>query len=161
MNNKGFSILELMITLVIASVVIGLISTNISGLQKLASAFNEQAIFREQYLIFLLKFEEDYQSAEIHKGVNTSDPDELLFLLDLNEDNDFGDPGEKVSYRWNESKNRIDRKSGNGTYQAFLDGTDSFSWTPISTKPNCHLMKISSVFSESGYEINFCRAPIE
>ena len=153
--------MELMITLIITGLVIGLISTNINGLRKLASVFNEQAIFREQYLIFLLKFEEDYQTAEILNGLNTTNLDDLAFSFDLNRDEDFDDPGEKVSYMWNESRNRIDRKSGNGSYQAFLDGINSFSWTRISAIPVCHRMQITSVFNESGYETKFCRALIE
>lgn len=161
MKSKGFSILELMITLIITGVVIGLISTNINSLRKLAWAFNEQAIFREQYLIFLLKFEEDYQTAEVKNGLNTTNLDDLIFSFDLNGDEDFEDPGERVSYRWNKSRSRIDRKSGNGSYQAFLDGIDSLSWNRISIVPVCHRMKVNSMFNESGYEIKFCRAPTE
>ena len=161
MNNDGFSILELMITLIITSIVVGLLSTNISGIKKLASAFNEQAIFREQYLIFLLKFEEDYQLAEIQKDMSRSDLDELAFMFDLNKDEDYEDPGERVSYKWNEAKNRVDRKSGNGSYQAFLDGIESFSWKRISIMPVCHQMTIISVFNESGYGIDFCRASMD
>lgn len=161
MKNNGFSILELMITLLVTAVVVGLLSSNISGLKKLASLFNEQALFREQYLIFLLKFEEDYQSAETHEGVSTSNLDDLSFMFDLNRDEDFDDPGEKVSYRWNESRNRIDRKSGSGSYQAFLDGINSFSWKPSSGTPVCHQMIIKSIYNDSGYKIDFCRKPSE
>ena len=82
--------MELMITLVITGIIIGLISSNLNGLKKLASRFNEQAVFREQYLIFLLKFEEDYQAGDLQfeKGITLLDS--LNFQSDLNMDGDLG-----------------------------------------------------------------------
>ncbi len=157
MNRDGFSVVELMITIVITGIVVGLVSSNLTGLQKIATRFNEQAAFREQYLIFLLKFEEDYQQAEIKSNMEVASLDDLLFQTDLNLDGDNFDAGEKIAYRWNKKYKRIDRKSGNGSFQAFVESVDQFNWQRISNQPICHQLILSSVFTKAEYKVDHCR----
>ena len=156
-NKQGYSLIELMVTLVISSVLLAVVSQNFNGLNRVVQRFIENTVYREQYLIFLLKFEEDYHQSDYFVKDDLLKFDQLEFTFDLNGDGDRLDSGEKVAYRWNEDKNRIDRKSGNGSYQAFLDGVIAFTWTRTSTVPICYRMTTNSAFSQMISELNFCR----
>jgi prepilin-type N-terminal cleavage/methylation domain-containing protein len=158
MNSRGFSLIEVMIAIAIVGLVMGLVGTNFAGLQRIATRYNEQVVFNEQYLIFLLKFEEDYQQAEIKTNIDIGLLDDLTFQIDYNQDGNFDDPGERIAYRWNSSNKRIDRKSGNGSFQAFLDGIARFDWNRTSLSPICYRLKVVSTFNDAEKSIDYCRA---
>ncbi len=50
-GSRGFSLIEMMITIAMTGFVIGIVSLNMGGLTRIANKFNEQAAFKEQYLI--------------------------------------------------------------------------------------------------------------
>ncbi len=154
---KGFSLIEILVTILISSLLIGIFSASFPSLKRTANTFLEQTIFQEQYLVFLLKFEEEYQKAEICSQSDLDNLDLLVFQQDLNLDGDYSDSGERISYRWNSSEKRIDRKSGNGSFQALLDGVSNFSWNRIGGDPICHHQKITAVFNAKEKVILFCR----
>ncbi len=146
-----------MVTLVICSILMAVVSQNFAGLNRVVQRFIEGTTFREQYLIFLLKFEEDYHRSDYFAEEDLLNFDQLEFTYDTNGDGDRLDSGEKIAYRWNEQKNRIDRKSGNGSYQAFLDNVTAFTWNRTSLLPLCYQMNSSNAFSEVNKELVFCR----
>ena len=157
LKQTGYSLIELMVTLVICSILMAILSQNFGGLQRGVQRFIENTTYREQYLIFLLKFEEDYHRSDAFNDGDFSSFDQLGFTFDLNGDGDHLDSGENVAYRWNEKKKRIDRKSGKGSYQAFLDGVESLIWTRTSNFPLCYRLTISSVFSQTASVLDLCR----
>lgn len=157
MNIKGFSLVEVMIATAIASVAIGVISANFGSLKRLSDSFNYQVAYNEQMLIFLLKFEEDYHQSDLSNQDDQEGIKNLVFKLDHNFDGDYLDSGETISYRWNAENSRIDRKSGKGYFQSFLEGITSFSWTEISESPLCHEMIVKDVFKNLSKKIRFCR----
>ena len=138
-------------------ILIGVFSTSFPSLNRTANTFLEQTVFQEQYLIFLLKFEEDYQQADMFSPSDLENLEYLIFNQDLNLDGDYLDSGERISYRWNSGEKRIDRKSGDGGFQAFLDGITNFSWTQIGADPVCYQQKIKDVFGVKEKVISFCR----
>lgn len=161
MNERGFSLLEVMVTVVIVGLVIGLVGANFTGLRRITTRYNENVAFGEQYLIFLLKFEEDFYQAEIMANQDLGMLDNLMFQSDTNQDGDFDDPGERISYRWNSKEKRIDRKSGEGSFQAFLDGVNRFNWDRISTSPVCYHMELVGIFNDRAKAIDYCRPLIK
>lgn len=146
--------IEVLVTLVVTSIVIGIISSSFPGLNRLADTFLRMTVFEEQNMIFLLKFEEEFQLAEIREE---SDIDQMIFHQDANLDGDFEDSGERIAYRWNSKKYRMDRKSGNGNFQALVDGVAYFDWSRISDDPLCYRMQWQSTFSEIRQTTSFCR----
>ncbi len=154
---KGISLVEVMVTIVVCSIFVGIISSNYSGLKKISNRFLAQTIFEEQYLIFLLKFEEDYQQAELVTQTDIDNLDNLIFNQDLNMDGDLHDSAEQIAYRWNKKESRIDHKSGNAYFQSFLDGITGFTWIRTGSPPICHDLKIKTVFSSREREVRFCR----
>ncbi len=157
MNNKGFSLIELMVTLVICSLTIGFISLNFNNLNRLVTRFTESVIFKEQYLIFLLQFEDDYQQAEILTEADPDGMDNMEFRIDHNNDGDYDDSSERIAYRWDSSNNRIDKKSGKGSFQALLEGVSDFNWTKTGSHPLCHQLDITDGFSGVKKTTHYCR----
>lgn len=149
--------IEVLVTIVISSILLGIISSNFPALKRTANRFLQQSIFEQQYLIFLLRLEDEYRQVEITNESDFSFINQFSFRSDLNLDGDYLDSGERISYRWNESLQRIDRKSGKGYFQAHLDGVTYLAWTKSSTNPLCHKLEISNIFSTQKRSIIYCR----
>ncbi len=156
LEERGFSLAEIMVTIVIAAVLMGVVSTNFPVLKRAANKFLNQAVYQEQYLIFLLKLEDEYQQSVLYNPDNVAQISQLIFMQDENLDGDLEDSGERIAYRWNIKKQRIDRKSGNGNYQALLEGVTAFSWQEISQSPTCHQLGVQDVFSTEPRTTVYC-----
>ncbi|MBT4090641.1 MAG: prepilin-type N-terminal cleavage/methylation domain-containing protein [Deltaproteobacteria bacterium] len=156
LKTRGFSLVEILVTIVIGAVLMGIVSTSFPLLKRAADKFLNQAVFQEQYLIFLLKLEDEYHQAAIYSPDNAAQIDQLIFEQDGNLDGDLSDSGERITYRWNSKKQRIDRKSGNGNFQALLEGVIDFSWETISQSPVCHQLKVQDIFSTKPRTVVYC-----
>ncbi len=154
---KGFSLIELMVAILLSSVVIGLVSLNYKNLSKLIDRLSEEVVFREQYLVFLLLLEDDFQQAENFTTTDQEELKNLVFKIDLNKDNDFNDSGENIGYRWDETNIEIDRRSGKGSYQTVLDDVDDFAWKQVSTSPICYKLTIADTFNTLPRTTLYCR----
>lgn len=146
-----------MVTLVICSVLLMVVSQNFTRINRVIQSFINHTTYRDQYLIFLLKFEEDYHRTDYFSEEDLLKFDQLKFSFDLNLDGDQLDSGENIEYRWNAEENRIDRKSGKGSFQAYLENVSSFGWSRISRIPLCYRMTTKSHFSHLLSESLFCR----
>ncbi len=155
-KSRGFSLAEVMVTIVIGAILMGIVSSNFPQLKRTADKFLGQALFEEQYLIFLLKFEDEYHQAIIYDPDSFERIGQLVFEYDGNLDGDLNDSGEKIAYRWNSKEKRIDRKSGSGYFQALLEGVTAFSWKQVGTAPVCHRLRIQNVFSIKPREVVYC-----
>lgn len=155
-KTSGFSLAEIMVTVVISAVLMGIVSTNFPMLKRAADKFLNQTVFEEQYLIFLLKFEDEYHQASIYDPEGAARIDQLIFEQDENLDGDLNDSGERIRYRWNKKEQRIDRKSGDGYYQALLEGITAFSWKRIGQSPVCHQLEVRIIFSTEPKKIVYC-----
>lgn len=157
MKNKAFSLIEVMITLLILSIISGIISYNLPTLNRISHHFISQVTFKEDYLLFLVIFDDDFHLADLTDDQNVADIKNLIFRTDLNFDGDFEDSKEKIAYRWNEDKKRIDRKIGNGYYQSLLEGIEKFEWNQISAVPLCFQGTIRDMFHTEDKTIEYCR----
>lgn len=158
MNKKGFSLIEVMVSILVVGIVAGVISNSFPNIKNVVERFMDTIAFREQLIVFLLIFDEDYQSADWEEN-EWAALDELSFKTDHNLDDDFEDSGEWIRYRWNESKSRIERRSGKGYYQSLVEGISEFSWKRIGNSPICHQMLVRSiVMPKTAKKIVFCRA---
>ncbi len=156
--NSGFSLVEVLVTLVVICSFMGVVSTSVPGVEKTIGGFLQQLTLEEEYLIFLVLFEKDYNFAEVSTTSDLIGLDSMKFQRDHNNDGDFLDSGEAIQYRWNSEKQRIDRKSGNGYFQAFLEGIDAFSWEKTGSQPVCYEMKLLPIISQKSKTVTFCRA---
>lgn len=159
-ESRGFSLTEVMVTLVIAAILLGIVSASFPQLKRVSDRFLNQAFFEEQYLIFLLRFEDEYRQAASMNPDAAAEIGQLTFELDENMDGDLEDAGERIAYRWNKKKQRIDRKSGSGYFQALLEGVTAFSWREVSPNPVCHEMAIQSGFSVRPRVVRYCMDPL-
>ena len=73
MKNRGFSLIELMITLLIISLISGIISYNLPALNRISLHFVSQVTFKEDYLLFLIIFEDDFHSADLTETTEIDD----------------------------------------------------------------------------------------
>ena len=128
---KGLSLIEVLVTLIISSLLIGIISVNFPMLKRASDRFIQQTLFLKQYYIFLMILEEDYQQAELEDLDDLALLDNMEFLVDVNLDGDYADSSENIAYRWNKQKRRIDRKSGKAKFQSLLEGIHNFNWERI------------------------------
>lgn len=155
-KSRGFSLTEVMVTIVIGAILMGIVSTNFPQMKRVADKFLGQVFFEEQYLIFLLKMEDEYHQANSYDPENVGQIGNLVFQQDDNLDGDLNDPGERIVYRWNPKKQRIDRKSGSGYYQALLEGVTAFSWKDTGSDPPCHELQLQTTFSTKPRKILYC-----
>lgn len=157
-EKTGFSLIEVMTTLVVLSVVIGTVTTYYGDISRITTGFLESVFFREQLSLFLMKFDEDYTMSEVNPTGEAVKLDQLRFEFDLNQDGDLRDSGEVITYRWDRKNKEIDRKSGKGYFQSFLPSVTGFSWSRLSSAPLCHQMKIRDTFSSRSRTVTFCHA---
>ncbi|MFH2130105.1 MAG: prepilin-type N-terminal cleavage/methylation domain-containing protein [bacterium] len=155
-EKRGFSLVEMLVTILVGAVLMGIVSTNVPRLKKMADKFLNQALYEEQYLVFLLKLEDEYQQSAISNPESVERIGQLIFEQDENLDGDLNDSGERIAYRWNEKEQRIDRKSGSGNYQALLEGITAFSWAQTGDAPVCHQLEIRNVFSPKPRTVVYC-----
>ena len=114
-------------------------------------------MLEEEYLIFLTVFERDYSQAEVLTDETLQDLDRMRFRIDSNSDGDYLDAGESIQYRWNKDRKRMDRKSGKGSFQSFLEGIQAFSWRKVTDTPLCYRMTLQTVYSEHWKNLDLCR----
>jgi prepilin-type N-terminal cleavage/methylation domain-containing protein len=155
-KSRGVSLVEVMVTIVIGAILMGVVSNSFPQLKRAADRFLNQALFEEQYLIFLLRFEDEYQQAASYDPEAVEQIGQMMFKQDENLDGDLNDSGERIGYRWNEKEQRIDRKSGSGNYQALLDGVTGFSWTQIKDTPVCHELQLQTAFTNQTRRARYC-----
>jgi|APSaa5957512622_1039677.scaffolds.fasta_scaffold37339_3 prepilin-type N-terminal cleavage/methylation domain-containing protein len=156
-TQKALSLIEVMVALVLSSLLIGVISINFPMLKKTSDRFIQQTLFLKQYYIFLFILEDDYQRAELINLDDLSKLDRLNFRVDANLDGDYLDSSENITYRWNKSARRIDRKSGKSKYQSLLEGIEKFTWERTNSQPVCHRLYISDAYSKRAKLTRFCR----
>ena len=156
-NKSGFSLVEILVTLVIASSIIGIMATGIPNFRRTLKKYLDQSLLEEEYLIFLVVFERDYSQAEVTNTTALENLDDMVFRIDYNSDGDYLDSGERIQYRWNKKKKRIDRKSGKGYFQSFLEGIQNFTWQKVKKAPVCHRMTLQTIFSDNRKSLTFCR----
>ena len=154
---KGISLIEIVVALLVGSIILGTISSNLPSIRRSTNSFLKQVNFQENLRIFLLLFEDNFRSAEILDNKDKLALNELIFRQDHNFDGDFNDKTEKIVYRWNSTKSRIDRKSGNGGFQSILEGVSSMSWNKTSDTPLCFELIISENFQKSPHQYLYCR----
>jgi len=155
--SRGFSLIEVMVTLTVASIFAALLFTYFPSLQRTGSRFLEQTAFEEDLLIFLNLFNRDFLLTELPSNNRAGFLGQMKFRQDLNDDGDYLDPSESIQYRWNPDKKRIDRKSGSGNYQSLVEGVASFSWSSLDPMNNCYQMKFTSVTVPAFRTVTFCR----
>lgn len=156
-KSNAFSLIEVMVTLTVIALVSAVISVNLPALNRISQQFISQVTFKEDYLLFLMIFEDDFHTAELVTAEDLSNMNNLLFQSDLNFDSDFEDPKEKIRYRWNSSHKRIDRKSGNGNFQSLLEGIDTFEWDQTSDNPACFKATLKDIYHKNTRTITYCR----
>ena len=135
----------------------GVLSSQLPAMARLSNRFLSQVLFEEEFLIFVTLLEDDYQEAAVYFEADRKKLDQLQFQADRNMDGDFLDSGESISYRWNPLTSRIDRKSGNGYFQAFLERIDHFKWERVQNDPICHQMSIKTPIDQRERQVLFCR----
>jgi len=148
--------MEVLITITIGGILIGVISFQLPSLKRLSDRFLAVSMFEEPYLIFLLRFEEEFRQAEKVETADLSNLAEMIFKKDLNLDGDYLDSGEQIAYRWNVPKLRMDRKSGKGYFQAILDGVTYFQWIKVRDVPLCYRMELENIYSKNRKQVDFC-----
>ena len=124
-NQNGFSLIEVLVTLVVISILVGIISTQFTVFNKLINRYSDHSLFRENYLVFLAILSKDFFESELCEPL---EEDIIQFKLDLNFDSDYNDAAESIAYRWNKGRNRLERKSGKGNFQAILNGLEQLKW---------------------------------
>lgn len=154
---RGFSLNEVLVTLALTSIVLGIFASNLPQLQRVSNQFLEQTAFEENYLLFLILFERDYYAAE-SSHEQEKNLKNLIFQQDQNLNGNYLDQGEQVFYRWNSKEKRIDRKTtAKGYFQALLEGVEKFSWEKVKTSPLCYQLRLKSKFSSKAREILYCK----
>ena len=154
---KGISLIEVVVALLVGSIILGTISNNLPSIRRSAMLFLKQVNFEENLRIFLIIFEDNFRSAEILNNKDKLAIENMVFRQDHNFDGDFKDKSERIAYRWNATKFRIDRKSGNGGFQSILEGIASMSWNRIGDTPLCFELIISENFRASPHQYLYCR----
>ena len=154
-NQNGFSLIEVMVTLVVVSILVGIISTQFTVFNKLINRYSDHSLFRENYLVFLAILSKDFFESELCEQLEEGI---IQFKLDLNFDSDYNDAAESIAYRWNKGRNRLERKSGKGNFQAILKGLEQLKWdfTNIN-QTTCIKFQTKSLFSSKTDVIDFCR----
>lgn len=147
-----------MVTVLICSIVFAVVSQNFSGINRVLKQFLDRTVFKEQIYVFLSKFDEEYHQAEAFDADGLTRLESMRFEMDLNGDGDRDDSGETIQYRWNPQKRRIDRKSGNGSFQSMVEGVASFTWLSDSDREGCHQMALKGVFRSENQVFLFCRS---
>jgi prepilin-type N-terminal cleavage/methylation domain-containing protein len=153
----GLSLIEVLVTIAIGAIVIGVVSSSFPGLNRLAGRFLSQTTFEAEYLIFLLKLEDEYRQATLQTEGDRQQLDQMVFRRNLNPTQSEGESGDRIAYRWNVKERRIDRKSGDGYFQALLDGVSAFTWRRTTTNPLCHRLEVRDVFTPPARAVLFCR----
>lgn len=153
-QQPGISLIELMITLVISSILIGMMATQGPSIAKTGMRLIGNSRFNESYYLFLIRLEKNFQEAE-----STSNFPAMLFMKDSNLDGDYADSAEKIQFRWNESKKRIELKSGSGYFQSLLEGVVSLKWekTASPNPENCFQLSLKSYYDTRERLQLFCR----
>ena len=155
--HRGFSLIELLVALVVTAVFSSFLFTSFPNLHRTSNRFLEQVAFEEELLIFLNLFSQDFSLSEVLTAQDANQLGQMKFQQDRNEDGDYLDTSELIQYRWNNSKKRVERKSGIGNFQSLVEGVVSFSWEVTDSPNTCYRMSLQSIFSNQGRVINFCR----
>ena len=149
---SGVSLIEVIISLLICSILFAVFSSHYPQIQRMTRQLIGQAAFEEKYLIFLIKFEEQFQQAEIV----SEDQGKIKLNIDYNEDGTHDQSNERITYNWSSTKQRIEQSTGNGAPNGILDGISSFSWTRQDS-PLCYQFIIQSIYHNYPQKVKFCR----
>ena len=153
----GITLLELLVTAVICSIFIGLFSTQYPVLQRTSYRFLEQSNFEEQYLIFMVKLEENYQMNALTEAQDLILLEQMTFKIDHDWDGDYDQVGDRLAYRWNPQEQRLEQRKGNGAFNGILNGVASFSWAATSSSPLCYRIDLKSIYNSRLRSSVLCR----
>jgi hypothetical protein len=146
-----------MVTITIGAILIGIVSSGFPSLNRMAGRLMSQTGFETEYLIFLLKLEDEYRQAVLLVENDRQNMDQMVFRQSRNPAESASQNDVRIAYRWNAGERRIDRKSGDGYFQALLDGVNALSWQRTTTQPLCHRLTVQDVFYPSARVVLFCR----
>ena len=143
----GFTLLEVLIVLAVCAILAWTFQTPVTQFHKLA--FTQQIVadltMNMQRFQLLLKAELiqagfGIPPSQIESGVDIQEHT-LTLKADFNQDGDFQDTRENISYRYDVTRQRLSRKSGRGAYQRFIEGLTHLrfeAWQPSpSASINC------------------------
>ena len=150
------SLIEVLITLVISSIILGSISIGLPAIKSSIERMIAKSTFKEQYLIFLIKFEEHFQLTAVENKPSGIYLDNLKFLIDLNWNGSY-EPSDRITYRWNKSRSRLEMAKGNGRPNSILEGVSMFSWVRTGISPLCYQMSLKNLYDKHSREIEFCK----
>ncbi|MCP4297666.1 MAG: prepilin-type N-terminal cleavage/methylation domain-containing protein [Proteobacteria bacterium] len=153
----GLSLIEVLITLVITSIVLAALSIGFPSMKAITLKMIEKSDYDEQFLIFLIKLEENFQLAEIENMNSGTYLDEMSFKIDHNRDGSYEQSSDRIAYRWNGSKKRVEMKRGNSYYNSILEGVTQFSWLRKGNFPLCYQMSVENLFSKTPRTVRFCK----
>ncbi|MBF0280273.1 MAG: prepilin-type N-terminal cleavage/methylation domain-containing protein [SAR324 cluster bacterium] len=137
-SGAGFTLLEVMIALAVLSVLVLTLQSPLDHFHRFI--FNQQIESDRTMSVQRAQLLMKAELVQAGFGISSSDPEEaiaiengtLTFKADLNLDGDLNDAREKISYRFDEKRQMLLRKSGRGAYQRFVEGLRflSFAYSP-------------------------------
>ncbi len=133
---SGFTLLEMMVALTVMGILVYAFQTPVTQFHRMMvqQQLTSDLTMTVQRFHLLLKNELTQAGYGLEAQLPLSLENGILTLhADLNRDGDINDSRERLSYRFDLSKQALLRKSGNGTYQRFLEGLVDFQfglWSP-------------------------------
>ena len=151
-STVGFTLLEILVVLAICAVLVWSFQTPVTQFHKLA--FTQQIVadltMNMQRFQLLLKSELiqagfGIPPAEKEKGIDIQEQ-MLALKADFNQDGDFLDSRESISYRFDATRQMLLRKSGKGAYQRFLEGLTYLRFEAWQPSPSASMTCIKIYF---------------
>ena len=125
LRNSGYTLIELMLVLAIASVVLLAAQRPLLGINRIALKEKPKIALQEDTQSFLLLLKSELNQAGYALGSGNENavvisPYSVVLKAELNHDGDLADPGETIAYRYDRETKVFFRKSGNTAYQTLI-----------------------------------------
>ena len=151
-NNKGFTLIEVLISATLITILISLFSFLLPNVLKIGEQNLQIESFNQQHSIFIKQFTEEFYTASITTNQELIDFKDLIFNTSDN----------RYEYEFRPAENKLRKKHGNGYFQSYLDNIQQFDFQEyvfVTSIPSflCMQMTIEPLLSEKEIETILCR----
>ncbi|MEC9297327.1 MAG: prepilin-type N-terminal cleavage/methylation domain-containing protein [SAR324 cluster bacterium] len=163
LRNSGYTLIELMLVLAIASVVLLAAQRPLLGINRIALQELQKIALQGDFQRFLLLLKSELIQAGYALGSGNENavvisPYSVVLKADRNRDGDLADTRETITYRYDPETKVLYRKSGNAAYQTLIESIAALKFEQTQTPPQtCIKVTVQVIIEATEQQTVLCQ----
>jgi len=163
LGNSGYTLIELMLVLAIASVVLLAAQRPLLEINRIAFQEQQKIVLQGDFQRFLLLLKSELIQAGYALGSGSESavvilPYSVVLKADRNRDGDLADTRETIAYRYDPETKVLSRKSGNAAYQTLIESIAALKFEQAQAPPQtCIKVTVQVIIDATEQQTVLCQ----